>query len=102
MEEKNIKMVEKRYYKAGKSWRLSESKEENINREYYLNIINSCKFFRNLGGYERLTSSYTYSGYIPTQLNSISPDKQEKIVRSFTIEKGVGSIYYNSKKKEYQ
>ena len=102
MEEKNIKMVEKRYYKAGKQWKLSEVVEENITKEYYLNIINSCKFFRNLGGYERLTSSYTCAGYIPTQLNSISPDKQEKIVRSFTIKKGVGSIYYNSKKKEYQ
>ena len=102
MKEKNIKMVEKRYYKKGNKWVLSESKEENITKEYYLNIINSCKFFRNLGGYERLTNNYTYAGYIPTQLNSISPDKQEKIVRSFTIEKGVGSIYYNSKKKEYQ
>ena len=102
MEEKNIKMVEKRYYKAGKSWRLSESKEENINREYYLNIINSCKFFRGLGGFERLTNGYSYSGYIPVELNSISPDKQEKIIRSFEFSKNTGSIYYDQKKKEYR
>ena len=102
MEEKNIKMVEKRYYKAGKSWKLAESKEENINKEYYLNIINSVKFFRSLGGFERLTSGYTYSGYIPVQLNSISPDKQEKIIRSFEFSKNTGSIYYDSKKKEYR
>ena len=102
MEEKNIKMVEKRYYKAGKSWKLSESKEENINKEYYLNIINSVKFFRSLGGFERLTNGYTYAGYIPVQLNSISPDKQEKIIRSFEFNKNTGSIYYDQKKKEYR
>ena len=102
MEEKNIKMVEKRYYKAGNKWVLSESKEENISKENYLNFINSCKFFRNLGGYERLTSSYTYAGYIPVQLNSISPDKQEKIIRSFEFNKNTGSIYYDQKKKEYR
>ena len=100
--EKNIKMVEKRYYKAGTQWKLSESKEENISKENYLNIINSCKFFRNLGGHERLTKSYTYAGYIPVELNSISPDKKEKIIRSFTFNRNTGSIYYNSKKKEYE
>ena len=102
MEEKNIKMVEKRYYKAGSKWVLSESKEENISKENYLNFINSCKFFRNLGGYERLISGYTYSGHIPVQLNSISPDKQEKIIRSFEFNKNTGSIYYDQKKKEYR
>ena len=100
--EKNIKMVEKRYYKTGSKWVLSESKEENISKENYLNIINSCKFFRGLGGYERLIKGYTYVGYIPVELNSISPDKKEKIVRSFSIGKDVGSIYYDSKKKEYR
>ena len=102
MEEKNIKMVEKRYYKAGKSWKLAEVTEENINKEYYLNIVNSVKFFRNLGGFERLTSGYTYAGYIPIELNSISPDKQEKIIRSFEFSKNTGSIYYDHKKKEYR
>ena len=102
MEEKNIKMVEKRYYKEGKSWKLSEYEEKNITKEYYLNIVNSVKFFRNLGGIERLTKGYTYSGYIPVQLNSISPDKQEKIIRSFEFSKNTGSIYYDQKKKEYR
>ena len=40
MEEKNIKMVEKRYYKAGSKWVLSATEESNITKEYYLNIIN--------------------------------------------------------------
>ena len=102
MMEKNIKMVEKRYFKVGSKWDLAESRVENISKEYYLNIVNSCKFFRNLGGFERLTKGYTYAGYIPTSLNSISPDKQEKVVRSFTFDKNIGSIYYDSKKKEYR
>ena len=100
--EKNIKMVEKRYYKAGKSWKLSESKEENISKECYLNIVNSVKFFRNLGGFERLTNGYTYAGYMAVELNSISPDKQEKIIRAFEFNKNTGSIYYDHKKKEYR
>ena len=102
MEEKNIKMVEKRYYKAGTQWKLSESEEKNITKEYYLNIINSVKFFRSLGGFERLTNGYTYAGYIPVQLNSISPDKQEKIIRSFEFSKNSEPIYYDQKKKQYK
>ena len=102
MEEKNIKMVEKRCYKIGSQWKIFEVIEENISKENYLNIINSCKFFRDLGGNERLTKGYTYVGYVPVKLNSISPDKKEKIVREFTFEKGVGTIYYDSKKKEYR
>ena len=102
MEEKNIKMVEKRYYKAGSKWVLSATEESNISKENYLNIVNSCKFFRNFGGFERLTKNYTYAGYIPTSLNSISPDRKEKIVRNFTFDKNVGSIYYDHKKKEYK
>ena len=100
--EKNIKMVEKKYYKVGSQWKLLETEESNITKEIYLNIVNSCKFFRGLGGYERLTKSYTYAGYIPTSLNSISPDRQEKVVRSFTFDKNVESIYYDRKKKEYK
>ena len=100
--EKNIKMVEKRYYKAGSKWVLSSTEESNISKENYLNIVNSCKFFRGLGGFERLTNGYTYAGFIPVQLNSISPDKQEKIIRSFEFNKNTGSIYYDQKKKEYR
>ena len=102
MMEKNIKMVEKRYFKEGSQWELAESRQENITKENYLNIINSCKFFRDLGGIERLTKGYTYVGYVPVKLNSISPDKKEKIVREFSFEKNIGSIYYDQKKKEYR
>ena len=102
MEEKNIKMVEKRCYKIGSQWKIFEVIEENISKENYLNIINSVKFFRGLGGFERLTNGYTYAGYIPVELNSISPDKKEKILRSFEFSKNSEPIYYDSKKKEYK
>lgn len=100
--EKNIKMVEKRYYKAGRSWKLAEVVEENISKECYLNIINSTKFFRSLGGFERLTKGYTYVGFVPTSLNSISPDRKEKIVRSFTFDRKGSPIYYDQKTKQYR
>ena len=102
MKEKNIKMVEKRCYKIGSQWKIFEVIEENISKENYLNIINSCKFFRDLGGIERLTKGYTYVGYVPVKLNSISPDKKEKVVRTFEFSKNAEPIYYDQKKKEYR
>lgn len=100
--EKNIIMKEERFCKVGRSWKSIEVVEENISKECYLNIINSTKFFRSLGGFERLTKGYTYVGYIPTSLNSISPDKQEKIVRSFTFDRNGSPIYYDQKTKQYR
>lgn len=100
--EKNIKMVEKRYCKVCNQWKVTEIKEENISKETYLNVINSCKFFRNLGGFERLTKNYTYAGYIPVSLNSISPDRQEKVYRTFTFDREAEPVYYDQKKKEYR
>ena len=58
--EKNIIMKEERYYKVGRSWKLAEVVEKNISKECYLNIINSTKFFRSLGGFERLTKGITF------------------------------------------
>ena len=37
--------------------KIFEVIEENISKENYLNIINSCKFFRDLGGNERLNNT---------------------------------------------
>ena len=99
---KNISMKMERYNKKGNKWVLIEATEKDINKEYYLNIINSVKFFRNLGGIERLTKGYTYVGYVPVELNSISPDKMEKVVRSFSFNKDSEPIYYDQKKKQYK
>ena len=56
-----------------------------LQAENYANIFNSIEFFKNLGGYEKVTKTYTINGYIPTMLTSISPDKQTKIIRKFAF-----------------
>ena len=71
---------------SGKSWKSKPVKVESteITEEQYKNIIDSVSFFRNLGGYERDIKGYTCEGYIPVRLISISPNKEPKIIRSFT------------------
>ena len=73
------------YKKKGSRWVETEREEEQITEEIYENVINSKHFFTNLGGTERHSKSYTYIGYIVTTVNSISPDRQNKTVRHFTV-----------------
>lgn len=92
-----IKMTIKNYEKIGSKWRLTNTEQRLINEEFYNNIINSKKFFTNLGGYERHTRSYTCNGYIVTHINSLSPDRTQKTVRDFSfknyLQKEVYEIY---------
>ena len=71
---------------SGKSWKSKPCKtyNEKIEEYQYEWIFNSVKFFRKLGGSERITKGYTCEGYIPVRLTSISPDKTKKIIRYFT------------------
>ena len=86
-----ITLTEEKFEKteSGKSWRKKpiETKQEVIKFEEYFNYISSVDFFRGLGGTERVTQGYTFAGYIPVQLTSISPEKNIKIIRKFKIEK---------------
>ena len=92
-----IKMTIKNYEKVGSKWRLTNTEQRLINEEFYNNIINSKKFFTNLGGYERHIKTYTCNGYMVTHINSISPDKQLKTIRYFKFknytQKEVYEIY---------
>jgi hypothetical protein len=74
-----------KYYKVGNKWheKTEEKTVETVPGNYYINMIDAIPFFRNLGGSERVQMGYTLAGYIPVQLNSISPDGTEKIVRKF-------------------
>jgi len=75
------------YTKIGSKWSLTETKtDNNISNEYYYNVIDAIPFFRNLGGYEGIEKKYTKYGYIPYKINSISPDKKQKTVRTFILE----------------
>lgn len=80
---KNIKMIITEFEKVGSKWIEKNNNVEFINQEFYNNTIGAKKFFTNLGGYERHEKSYTSRGYIVTKINSISPNKTEKIVRQF-------------------
>ena len=74
---------------SSKSWKTKASKVETttIDQETYDNIFSkeTQRFFRNLGGYERATKTYTRVGHIVTSLVSISPDRTTKIVRTIKV-----------------
>ena len=74
---------------SGKNWKSNPTSIEitTIDQEKYDNIFSeeTQAFFRNLGGYERASKSYTTAGYIITRLTSISPDKTTKIVRTVKV-----------------
>jgi len=73
---------------SGKSWR---SKPDTVETEPCTidNVSKSTnddtlRFFRRLGGYERVERSYTAYGYLPWICTSISPDKSIKRVREYS------------------
>ena len=74
---------------SGKNWKSKASQVEitTIDQETYNNIFSkeTQAFFRNLGGYERATKTYTTAGYIVTSLTSISPDRTTKIIRTVKV-----------------
>lgn len=75
---------------SGKSWRSKPDTVEvsRMTREQYEKCTSSdtVKFFRRVGGSERVTHGYTPYGYLPIQISSISPDKTIKHVRCFTFD----------------
>lgn len=75
------------FEKVGSRWIETNKKESEIDYTYYFNVFDAVQFFRNLGGYERVTTSYTIGGYIPTQVISISPERTQKTIRHYTIER---------------
>lgn len=83
---KEIRKVEKRYHKSGTRWVLESETAEMIDGTFYANCVDAVPFFRGIGGYEKVTMAYTRQGYIPVEINSISPDKTQKTVREFSFE----------------
>ena len=87
-----ITMIKKEYSRtdSGKSWKskADTTEESELNREQYNNMTSddTCRFFRRLGGSESIIRSYTCIGYVPVQSISCNPDRDLKIVRSFTFE----------------
>lgn len=76
--------------KSGKNWKNKPEmvKEEIITEKFYNNFIDSIPFFNRFGegascrGYK----GYTYIGYKPIKVITVSPGKEKKIVDTFTFE----------------
>lgn len=47
------------------------------------NVFDAVQFFKDLGGYEKVSCGYTKAGYLPDELLSISPNRTEKTVRKY-------------------
>lgn len=84
-DEKTITYTCINYAKRGSRWIETERTTEKINYVFYTNIVdpNAIAFFRNLGGLERVSKSYTKAGYLPVEVASTSPDRMNKTVRRF-------------------
>ena len=87
MDETVGKVTTTRYVKHGSRWKEESTDVEDITGRYYCNCVDAVPFFRNIGGYERVEMRYTFMGYIPVEITSISPDKNNKTVRKFDIER---------------
>lgn len=74
------------YERLGRGWHIIDEVREKVDRQYYINTVGAKQFFNNLGGIERHTKSYTSYGYIVTNINSISPDKNNKTTRQFIFD----------------
>ena len=59
--------------------------EKEITEEHYNNYVESAPFFRSLGGSETLTRGYTCQGYKVVKVVSKSPDRTEKVIRTFNF-----------------
>lgn len=75
------------YKKHGSRWVETNAETIDITGEYYCNCVDAVPFFRRIGGYEKVSMGYTFMGYIPVEIISISPSKDKKTVRKFSIEK---------------
>lgn len=78
-----IQMVKKEFKKVGKVWVMVKWNEEEVTEEFYNNCVESVKFFKSLGGREKVIRNYTCFGNIPVTIISISPLGDQKTSRHF-------------------
>lgn len=76
-----------RFTKVGKKWIETETRSTEMTIENYFNIVDAVPFFRRLSGSrgEKITKAYTKYGLIPVEIDSLSPDRTEKVIRRFTF-----------------
>lgn len=71
----NIDLKQTIETKRGNRWVVDKVIEQKVDEQFYKNVVNAKKFFRNLGGYERHEKNYTAWGFRVVRVISISPDK---------------------------
>jgi len=75
---------------SGKSWKKvpDSSETEVIPDKHYNNYISSIGFFNTFGNGAscRAEEGYTFAGYIPIRVTTISPGRDKKIVAKFRFD----------------
>lgn len=71
------------YAKRGTRWVEVKKEEKEVPATYVFNVFDAVQFFKDLGGYEKVSCGYTKAGYLPDELLSISPNRMEKTVRKY-------------------
>lgn len=76
---------------SGRCWKSKPEsvKEEVVGAEHYTNYIQSIPFFNNYGdgAYCRAEYGYTYAGYLPVKVTSVSPYQEVKLIAEFRFER---------------
>lgn len=72
--------------KVNRTWFLESDITADITEEQYNRITSkeTIAFFRNIGGQEIVKKGYTSQGVKIIEIESISPDKTEKRIRTFS------------------
>lgn len=85
--EKPVTMTEINYTKNGNKWEEENRKTKEVDHIVYYNVVDprAVRFFKGLGGVEKVTKAYTKRGYIPVKVESTSPERTRKTVREFTF-----------------
>ena len=77
----NIQIIKSEYVKDDKGqWHLMKHVSKMRNACHYMNILDGIPFFENMGGTENIMCTYTRKGYLPTIIQSVSPDQNEKLI----------------------
>ena len=77
-----------RFSKSGRKWVETEKQVNNMTIENYFNNVDAVPFFRRLSGGrgEKVVKAYTKYGLVPVEIDSLSPDRNEKVVRCFIFD----------------
>lgn len=78
-------MIKVEQKKVGSQWKIKEISTQTVTKEWYLNTVSesTIKWFRRLGGSETVKWSYTPYGYIPWEVISTSPGKEDRVIYQF-------------------